>query len=113
MKLDRNINRDTRGKYALLKLRLLDRYETGDPFETISKPVADAITLLEEEGILDWGIVGSDSEFFVIRLKDHHAAAALSAYAESAARLGDKEYAGEIDDLAVRAAQHPNRKMPD
>lgn len=70
MKLDRNINADGMGKYALLKLRNLRR---GDP------AVDAALRTLDEAGILDWGNT-VDSEFFVIRLKDVNAANALFAY---------------------------------
>jgi len=112
MKLDRSINPNGRGKYALLKLRRLDDYTEQTTFGELSKPIADALKLLEVHGILDWGNT-VDSEFMVIRLKDRYAALGLSGYA-NAARLDDPEYAGEIDEMARRSGPyHPNCKKPD
>jgi hypothetical protein len=102
MKLDRNINADGRGKYALLKMREVERFATDDPFYPIQKDIAAAIKLLEDEGILDWGTAGTEREFFVIRLKDRYAGAALAAYAASI-READPEFAAEVDDLVARA----------
>ena len=57
MRLDRHINQDGRGKYALVLLR-----NTNLPLKKIK-------TLCHEAGIpLDLGIAGTGSEFFVIRL---------------------------------------------
>jgi len=54
MKLDRNINPDGKGKYALINLR---------------------------KNIVEWG--GGDGQFFVIKYKDIFAAPALKAYANA------------------------------
>lgn len=114
MKLDRNINGDGRGKYALLKLRKLNEFtEPGDPFQTVSPMIAEAITVLENAGILDWGRAGTEAEFMLIRLKDKYAAEALEAYAAAAVE-DDPEYAGEIRDMANRAGPNsPWCKAPD
>lgn len=114
MKLDRKINDNGRGKYALLKLRKLDEFtEPGDPFQQVAPKIADAIKTLEDAGILDWGLTGTDAEFFVMRLKDRHARLALHAYAESA-HHDDPEYAGEIGELASRSGVNsPWCKNPD
>lgn len=114
MKLDRNVHEAGRGKYALLKLRDLDRYtDPSDPFQQVAKPIADAIELLSAEGLLDWGEVMTEREFFVIRLRDQFARAALNAYAD-AARPYDQEYATEVSLLAARAGeQSPFKKRPD
>ena len=110
MKLDRNVNADGRGKYALLKLRRAVLYEPAETFRVT--PVLKAIELLEREEILDWG-AGPDEEFFVIRLKDRFAAAALNAYAD-AASAADPEWADEVRSLAARAGPNsPFCKMPD
>lgn len=112
MKLDRNINTNGRGKYALLKLRKLDDYTSLEPFAEVAKPIADAIKTLADAGILDWGNK-PDTEFFVIRLKDKYAATALAAYAGEALK-DDEEYGREILDMAVRSGRgHPDCKMPD
>lgn len=112
MKLDRNINANGRGKYALLKLRKLDDWLTSGAFAEVPKPIVDAIALLEKEGILDWGNT-PETEFFVIRLKDRYASGGLFGYARDA-DLHDHEYAKEVAEMAMRSGQnHPNCKRPD
>jgi hypothetical protein len=105
MKLDRNVNASGRGKYALVKLRnvgqLDDYHFPGRLFKA-----------LERINMLDWGDK-PETEFFVIRLKDKYAQAALHAYA-IAAREEDPEYADEIEALAARAgSSSPFCKRPD
>lgn len=102
MKLDRNINPDGKGKYALVRLR-------GD----LSPQAIEALRVLEAEGRIDYGTVGSSEEFFPIKLKDKYAAIALYAYA-SAAELDDAEYGNEVFEMVRRAGpNHPNCKVPD
>lgn len=65
------------------------------------------------KNMVEWGRVGDPDEFFLIKLKDKHARAALLAYAESAAK-DDPEYAAEIRALADRAGEKsPFCKQPD
>ena len=99
MRLDRNVNPNGQGKYALLKLRRLsdDIFRCTDPMH----PVFQAMEVLSEYGVMDSGIY-PHSEFFVIRLKDKYAQAALRAYAD-AARGDDPEYASEIMEMAERS----------
>jgi hypothetical protein len=102
MKLDRNINPDGRGKYALLKLRNI-------------KLSLDAIQVQAEKSFgrdaLDLGTYPV-TEFFVIKLKDKYAGPALRAYAE-AARADDEEYAAEIDALAQSSDRWSPKQKPD
>ncbi len=111
MKLDRNTNETGQGKYALLKMRDLYLFEPqslNDP-----SPIGDALELLASNGLLDYGEAGTEREFFVIRLRDKYAAAALFAYAE-AARADDGEYADEIIELALHSGENsPFCKVPD
>jgi hypothetical protein len=109
MKLDRHINQDGVGKYALIKMRKLAEYRG-----TVHAPaIKDAVNFLVERGILDWGVAGTESEFMVIRLKDAYAAEALEAYAHEAGRF-DPEYASEIREMADRAGPNsPWCKKPD
>lgn len=87
MKLDRNINPNGQGKYALFDLR-------------------------KQAWVNDCG-VGQEHEFFVIMLKDENADSALSAYAASAFKT-DAEFAKEVAELAVRAGPYsPFCKAPD
>lgn len=111
MKLDRNDpSRAGRGKYAVLNLRKIDHF----PVSSISaKEVKQALMFLAEHGVLDWGEAGSDSEFFVIRLKDEYALPALKAYA-NAAEDDDFEYATEVRELARRSGRYSEFcKKPD
>lgn len=111
MKLDRNIpGQEGEGKYALVLMRKLKLCEMGHTFGPRYTPeIQQAIDTLTREGILDYG--GEKNDFFVIRLKDVHAAPALDAYARSA-RDSDPEYAAEIDGLADLARKH-ERRLPD
>lgn len=109
MKLDRNLNENGMGKYALIKLRV-----------AMPTPVAQNASV---QGVLtpthyevpadavDFGNT-DDTDFFVIRLKDKYAAEALRAYADQAAK-DDPEYGREVFQLAVKALNHPNRRLPD
>jgi len=111
MKMDRNINQDKTGKYAVLKLRQLRLYEPQDALG--DNAVMEAVRLLEREGILDWGLVGTESEFMLIRLKDEFAHPALEAYANAAAKV-DPEYAAEVREMASRSGTHSHWcKRPD
>lgn len=115
MKLDRNINDNRRGKYALLKLRKLDEFtDPADPWQQVAPKITGAIKVLQDAGILDWGPVGTEAEFMVIRLKDKYAAGALYEYALAAERDGETEFAAEIREMAKRSGpQSPWCKKPD
>ena len=115
MKLDRNIEgNEGRGKYALLMTRAIDRFRPHEPFGIVPQGIKNAIRTLEKRGIISWGEVGSEDEFFVIRLKDKYAAQALFAYAEAADEDGSREWASEVRDMAMRAGHaHPNCQKPD
>lgn len=105
MQLDRNINPTGKGKYALINMRKIE----GDP--RTAEDLAAAI--LAHPEAVEFGTAGTPGEFFVIKLKDEHAQAALDAYAQSAAAQ-DIQYAAEIERLAARSgSNHPNCKRPD
>lgn len=113
MKLDRHINIDKRGKYALVKLRRLDDWLQSGAFAEVPQSIKDALKTLEDAGMLDYGTVGTESEFFVMRLKDKYAASGLYGYANAAA-IDDEEYAEEVEGLARRAGPAcPFCKKPD
>ncbi len=111
MRLDRNVN--DRGKYALIKNRVLATFVEPGPFGGgLVGPVADAIAVLEKAGVLDWGDK-PETEFFVIRLKDRYANPALAAYAMGA-YPEDPQYGQEVAEMAKRSGlYHPNCKKPD
>lgn len=112
MKLDRNENGNGRGKYALLLLRKLADFESGT-FRELAPNIASAIETLDKAGLIDWGIVGTESEFFVIKLKDHNATESLHAYAAKAYAHGEEEWSAEVREMARRAAASPWKKRPD
>lgn len=93
--MDRNINADGRGKYALVLMRNYPSKIT-DPEDAQS--VASALMTLESYGMLDYGQVESPSEFFLIRLKDKYAGDAIRAYADAVQR--DAQY--ETDEAASK-----------
>ena len=101
MKLDSNAN-DV-GKYALINLRKLKL-----PLE---KTAAGNAYFVPVEAV-EWDNT-PETEFFVIKLKDKYAEAALRAYASDAAQ-DDLEYAVDVIQLALRAGHHhPLCKKPD
>lgn len=85
MKLDRNTSPDGLGKYSLV---------------------------INRTGAVDKGDT-PESEFFVLKLKDKYAAAALDAYAKAAAADGETEFAQDVAVLADKARNHPSSKKPD
>lgn len=107
--MDRNVNADRRGKYALIKLR---NYPPAT--RAIERGRVDmALAILQDFGMLDYGYVGTEGEFMVIRLKDAYAGEALEAYTNEAGKV-DPEYADEIREMADRSG--PNNqwcKTPD
>lgn len=114
MKMDRNLNADGLGKYALINLRKLNE-TCSHPgiFERWTPEVAQALKTLEEVGVLEWGCTGAPDEFFLIKLKDRYAAPALLAYAEGIDG-DDSEFATEVRDMAMRSGTHnPHCKAPD
>ncbi|MGR4927372.1 hypothetical protein ACIPUD_11250 [Bradyrhizobium sp. CAR08] len=125
MKLDRNINGTGRGKYGLINNRKLLEIivpprvdgESNDASMVKlrrERQVRDAIDLLESLGILDWGLAGTDSEFFVIKLRDENAQGVLARYASNAMRAGDSDLASDVFDLAARSGLYsPFCKKPD
>lgn len=101
MKLDRTTNGNGLGKYALIKWR---NYKPDLDIDS-------ALRTLEAAGMIDIGNM-PQTEFFVIRLKDINAPAALQAYAH-AAHQRDPEFSADVMELARRAALHPDQKDPD
>jgi hypothetical protein len=106
MRLDRNINADGMGKYALILMRKLRETPNSAAME-----IAKAMDVLEEHGLLDHGDT-PDSEFFVLRLKDQAAGPTLHTYGRFYVQI-DPQWAEEALELARRAYDHPGKKMPD
>ena len=104
---DRNINSDGRGKYALILLRNVSLEEVGRGYSDTFGYSSFDIPV----SAIDLGEAWTESEFFVIRLKDKYAAPALHAYADIA-ELDDPEWAAEVRALAKRAESYPTKKRP-
>lgn len=102
--MDRRVNKDGKGKYALIKLREIPTCP--------NTPEELAQAILDNPQCVDFGEKGTDSEFFVVRLKDKYAVPALQAYAR-AAQNDDSEWALQVISLARDASNHPNKKQPD
>jgi len=79
MRLDRNLNTDGKCKYALIER--------------------------QKNNHVEYGLPGTENEFFVIKLKDRHAQAALIGYLQSLTSQDeyDAEYAMDIKELAKRS----------
>ena len=117
MKLDRDINKDGSNKYAIINLRKLNALsgskDTNPELADTISTIEEALNLLENIGVLEWGNKYAPDEFFVIKLKDENADAALIAYAASAEKK-DPEYAAGIISLIERAGKNnPFCKTPD
>jgi len=110
MRLVRNTTESGRGKYMLVLTRKLDAHNSKEPYPN---RVSDAIDVLTEAGILDDPYPETEGEFFVLRLRDRHAQAALHAYANSVGAT-DAQFAAEVRELADRAGpSSPWCKEPD
>lgn len=97
MKLDRNVNADRRGKYALVNMRmvgpLLDKNAAALDSNTgaIVGPIPDqteldivaAFELLLRHGYIALGNESPGDQFFVLKYKDKFTPKALAAYAEA------------------------------
>lgn len=82
MKMDRNIKENGgKGKYALVRLR--DVKDGSEAMKLLHR--------LAELGHLDWGYVGEEDEFFVIKLRDKYADAAIRAYSDAVVKDACKE----------------------
>lgn len=109
MKMDRDTNPQSLGKYALVLWRAFLALE-GDELARAKK----ALEELKSLGLLDEGLVGTESEFMVFRLRDYHALPALVAYAQSHKASGDLEFAQAVRDMAERSGPNsPFCKEPD
>ena len=104
MKLDRNVNKDGKGKYAVVRLREIEK--GTEAYALLQR--------LHELGHLDWGRVGDPDEFFVIKLRDKYSSAAIQGYSDAVMTDAAKQvsiakydglvkYALEVQRLGERA----------
>jgi len=105
MELDRTKNGNV-GKYIAINTRKLSR------IPDTARELASLI--LESPDAVEFGKTGSDDEFFLIKLKDRFALAALRAYAHTAILFGQKDYGREVLALSDRSGSHHRScKTPD
>jgi len=105
MKLNRNESAGGIGKYIVIKTEGLEEIPTT--------PVELAAAILKHPECVQFGKVGDPDEFFVLKLKDENADAALFAYSDKVMRT-DIEYGEDIYNLAERSGlNHPHCKTPD
>ena len=105
MKLDREINEDGKGKYALIQLRKVE----------VGSRCWKMLEELHAEGVLEWGCVGDPDEFFVIKLRDRYADSGICGYRQAVQKEAGRnanddakfkdltEYARALLDLEGRA----------
>lgn len=128
MKLDRDTNKDGRGKYALIKLRNLPG---ATPCSIAESMVEGGFNAEDVYNSLDFGDE-PNGEFFVIRLKDKYALQAIYAYIDAVAAdamaiikkgvcaspeehaMAENlsEYLGSLNAMAKRAQSLPNKQIP-
>lgn len=105
MKMDCNDEEKGSNKYALLNLRKFNK--------DTSPELKQALNLLNEAGIIEWGEVGFSDEFFVMKLRDINSFNGLVGYAAKAEET-DNEWANEVRALLPRAGiNSPFCKIPD
>jgi hypothetical protein len=119
MKLDRNVNPNKEGKYALIKVRKIKEL-SPENYVTVT----EMLDFLHDHGVLQWGNECPDQQFFVMKYGDRFTAPALMAYSQSARlsacspEFGNAthhsllEYADQIQDEAIEAYQ-VGKKLPD
>ena len=107
MRLMRNSAFGPKCKYAAIrndKIRMLNEEERRHCWQ--------AMKILELYGVLENPRKGDVEEFFLIKLKDVNAFAALEAYALRAVST-DPELSSDVMDLAGRAQARADKKRPD
>lgn len=92
MKMDRNLNADGRGKYALVLMRNMPADGSA-----LRGAVGDALETLKRANMLDYGEAHGPNEFFLIRLKDRFAGDALRAYADAAKSYADNFASSDLN----------------
>lgn len=104
---DHHLDRtEGRNKYAVINMRKLSRGMSG--------PIAAALTVLRQYGVLNDGAPKTEGEFFVLMLKDEFSDVALLRYADAARAAGMGDYADDILQLTMRAGHgSPWCKRPD
>ncbi|MBB4861558.1 hypothetical protein HNP46_000369 [Pseudomonas nitritireducens] len=105
MQFDRDIHPSGKGKYALINLRKLPGAMLT-PHDVIQ-------ALQDHPEAIEFGQVGSQDEFMLIKLRDAHAGPMLEAYANSLEK-DDPEFAQAVREMLSRAGTNsPFCKKPD
>lgn len=104
MKLDRNVNPDGLGKYALIELRKL---HTAEKVQLTRKTTDESDEISLPRRAVNFG--GPD-QFFVIKYKDRFALAAMEAYAEAVRTYA---YHEEVDDDKIKSLVEYYKELQD
>lgn len=115
MKMDRNVNKNGHGKYALINVRKLDQLldPKNDQFGRLGNELRTSLDILDKRGILEYGAPHSEDEFFVVKLRDEFSTGALVGYANQI-KQHDREFADEVLEMANRSGiNNPHCKKPD
>jgi hypothetical protein len=107
MRLMRNTTPDGSCKYAAVRKDKIARLN-----DYSRKSAEQALAVLKHLGVLEDPSINDPDEFFLIKLKDINAPAALIGYAGAASHT-DPELARDVLEAADRSIAHPNRKQPD
>lgn len=130
MKLDRNINRGGRGKYALVNMRkiiplmdeLTEANRTTNPDKLPNNKeleILAAFDLLVKEGIITLGNETPGDQFFVMKYKDKFTAPGLQGYAHGAMAEANAQNSKSLHEYAMqmfqeaKAAQLLGNRIPD
>lgn len=105
-RLIRNITVDGSCKYGLIRLDKIRKMPTDQQLA-----IALSIEKLRAAGVFEMAGKKDAEEVFCIKLKDIHAAPALSAYAESCS-VHDPELALDVFELACRARHRKDARHP-
>ena len=100
-------------KYALIRLDKLSEEDLKRLQET-EYPHTELVEMLRKHPrLIEFGLTGSEEEFFVIKLKDRRASSALAMYAFECRRAGDEEMQRDVDELVYRSETSDFKKDPD
>lgn len=126
MKLDRNVNPNGNGKYALVNIRKLQpvlcKFDADDTSCSESElELIQAFNVLKRAGVLTIGNESPGDQFFVMKYKDLFTAPALAEYSHAVRqllhansdlspedRISLEEYAEEISEESKQALRFGN-----
>jgi hypothetical protein len=110
MRLIRNTTPDRVCKYGLIRF---DKMRADGVYDRFMDDLELDFAFQQYAKYIEPQKVDDPEESFALKLKDKFAPAALETYANQWELYGDKEFAEEMRELARRARNMPNKKVPD